>query len=83
MSIDRPAASLVLAEQVGDVADREDGCVGATIRLPDFAAPSAAARFHGSSWSILWAGCSAIRARTSANQACGSTLFNLAVTIRL
>src|SRR6202040_2240272 len=39
--------------------------------------------FHGRSSSIRWAGCSAIRAMTSASQACGSTLFNLAVTIRL
>src|SRR5437763_1642441 len=33
----------VLTEQVGDVADREDGCYRATIRLPDFAVPNAAA----------------------------------------
>src|SRR5436190_22987246 len=32
----------------------------------------------------MWrAGCSAIRARASASQACGSTPFSLAVTIRL
>src|SRR5437016_7973730 len=40
-------------------------------------------QFHGRSSSIRWAGCSAIRARTSASQACGSTSFILAVTIRL
>src|SRR6478735_7738655 len=40
-------------------------------------------QFHGSSSSSLWTGCSAMRARTSASQACGSTSFILAVTIRL
>src|SRR5665213_956725 len=38
---------------------------------------------HGSSSSILLAGCPAIRASTSASQACASILFILAVTIRL
>src|SRR3954447_15740424 len=40
-------------------------------------------QFHGSNSSIRWAGCPAMRARTSASQACGSISFNLAVTIRL
>src|SRR5258705_5765892 len=40
-------------------------------------------QFHGSSSLSLWTGCSAMRARTSASQACGSTSFILAVTIRL
>src|SRR6266404_1673420 len=40
-------------------------------------------QFQGSSSSSLWTGCSAIRARTSASQACGSTSFILAVTMML
>jgi hypothetical protein len=52
-------------------------------RVPDGRAVERGRQFHGRSSSIRWAGCSAIRARTSASQACGSTSFNLAVTIRL
>src|ERR1700682_3343946 len=36
-------------------------------------------QFHGSSSSSGWTGCSAMRAKTSASQACGSTSFILAV----
>src|SRR3954468_17913031 len=73
----------VLAEQIGDVADREDGAdrrhdQAAWLRAAEFGR-----QFHGSSSSIRWAGCPAMRARTSASQACGSTSFSLAVTIRL
>src|SRR4051812_42257330 len=73
----------VFAEQIGDVADREDGAdrrhdQAAWLRAAEFGR-----QFHGSNSSILWAGCPAMRARTSASQACGSTSFNLAVTIRL
>ena len=73
----------VLAEPSGDVADRKDGAdrrhgQAAWLRGVEFGR-----QFHGSSSSIRWAGCPAMRARTSARQACGSTLFNLAVTIRL
>src|SRR5205823_11630591 len=42
-----------------------------------------ACQFHGSNSSSFWAGCSAMRPRTSASQACGSISFILAVTIRL
>src|SRR3954454_1249060 len=73
----------VLAEQIGDVADREDGAdrrhgQAAWLRAAEFGR-----QFHGSNSSIRWAGCPAMRAKTSASQACGSALFNLAVTIRL
>lgn len=40
-------------------------------------------QFQGSNSSGRWAGCVAIRARTSVSQACGSTRFILAVTMRL
>jgi hypothetical protein len=40
-------------------------------------------QFQGSSSSNSLAGCSAMRARTSGSQACGSISFILAVTIRL
>src|ERR1035437_11010164 len=40
-------------------------------------------QFQGSSSSSFWTGCSAMRARTSASQVCGSMSFILAVTIRL
>src|SRR6266446_10653617 len=40
------------------------------------------AQFQGSSSSTRLAGCSAMRARMSASQACGSTSFSLAVTMR-
>src|ERR1700757_634278 len=40
-------------------------------------------QFQGSSSSSRWAGWAAMRASTSANQACGSTPFILAETIRL
>lgn len=48
------------------------------------AGSAAAARrqFHGSNSSSRCAGCPAMRARTSANQACGSTPFIFAVTMR-
>ena len=36
-------------------------------------------QFHGSSSSSFWTGCSAMRASTSASQACGSTSLSLAV----
>ena len=38
-----------------------------------------ACQFHGSNSSSFWAGCSAMRPRTSASQACGSISFILAV----
>jgi hypothetical protein len=40
-------------------------------------------QFQGSSSSNRWAGWAAMRERTSLSQACGSTPFILAVTIRL
>src|SRR5450631_2286877 len=40
-------------------------------------------QFHGNNSASRWTGCSAMRARTSASHACGSTSFIFAVTIRL
>src|SRR5438445_6061746 len=75
--------AFVLAEQVGDVVDREDGADGHHGQAAWVCGAKRGCQFHGRRSSILWAGCSAMRARTSASQACGSMLFNLAVTIRL
>ena len=73
----------VFAEQIGDVADREDGADCRHDQAAWLRAADLGRQFHGSNSSIRWAGCPAMRARTSASQACGSTSFNLAVTIRL
>ena len=54
-------------------------------RRREFQAASAVAglaQFQGSSSSSWFAGCSAMRARTSASQACGSTSLSLAVPIK-
>jgi hypothetical protein len=74
---------VVLAEQVGDVADGEDMCDGVDDQAASLCGAEHGRQFHGKSSSILRAGCSAMRARMSASQACGSTSFNLAVTIKL
>ena len=73
----------VFAEQSGDVADRKDGADRRHDQAAWLRGAEPDRQFHGSNSSIRWAGCPAMRARTSANQACGSTSFNLAVTIRL
>ena len=63
--------------------DGEDVAVmAAMVRLPGCRA-LAGRQFHGSSSSSREPDGSAMRARTSASQACGSTSFILAVTIRL
>ena len=46
----------VLAEQVGDVADREDGCDRRHDQAARLCGAERGCQFHGSSWSILWAG---------------------------
>src|SRR6202022_3962279 len=71
--------------------DRDDGLFGIRqARGSTFRCQAAALlgsvvfrQFHGSSSSSLWMGCSAMRAKTSASQACGSTSFILAVTTRM
>src|SRR3954453_14634386 len=73
----------VFAEQIGEVADREDGADRRHDQAAWLRGAEPDRQFHGSNSSILWAGCPAMRARTSASQACGSTSFNLAVPIRL
>src|SRR5258708_7228980 len=73
----------VLAEQVGDVADGEDGADRRHGQAAWLRGADLGRQFHGSNSSMSRAGCSAMRARTSASQASGSTSFNLAVTIRL
>src|SRR6185437_7117479 len=84
---DVPQPVLVLTEHVGDAGDGVD-----MMNLVDRGQGQAAAaamtdalgvQFHGSNWSSRWAGYVAIRAKTSASQACGSTSFILAVTMRL
>src|SRR5262245_16234269 len=52
------------------------GCHAASLRRS-----ISAAQFHGKSSSSLWIAWSLRRARTSASQACGSTLLSLAVMI--
>jgi len=73
----------VLAEQVGDVANGKDMGDDGHDQAARLCGAERGRQFHGSSSSILCAECSAMRARTSASQACGSMSFNLAVTIRL
>jgi hypothetical protein len=68
---------------VGDAGEGESGCDSARLRPPGQRAAGVGRQVHGSSSSILWAGCSAIRLRTSASQACGLTLFIFAVVMRL
>src|SRR3954452_5910802 len=73
----------VVAEHSGDVADREDGADRRHNQAAWLRGAEPGRQFPGRSSSILWAGCPAMRAGTSASQACGSTSFGLAVTIRL
>src|SRR6478736_8170642 len=82
-----PQPVLVLAEHLGDAGDGVD-----MMNLVDLGQGHAAAatmtdalsvQFHGSNSFSRWAGYVAIRAKTSASQACGSTSFILAVTMRL
>src|SRR5215212_1076645 len=73
----------VFAEQSGEVADREDGADRRHDQAAWLRGAEPDRQFHGSNSSCLWAGCPAMRARTSASQACRSTSFSLAVTIRL
>lgn len=73
----------VFAEQFGNIADREDGADRRHDQAAWLRGADPGRQFHGSNSSIRWAGCPAMRARTSASQACGSTSFSLAVTIRL
>ncbi len=73
----------VFAEQSGEAADRKDGADRRHDQAARLRAAEFGRQFQGSNSSIRRAGCPAMRARTSASQACGSTLFNLAVTIRL
>jgi hypothetical protein len=73
----------VFAEQSGDIADRIDGAERRHDQAARLRAAGFGRQFQGSSSSIWRAGCPAMRARTSASQACGSTSFSLAVTIRL
>jgi hypothetical protein len=81
---------LVLAEHRGDASDGVDvvDLVDLGQDLKDQAAAAVIVdtlgiQFHGSNSSSRWAGWVAILASVSASQACGSTLFILAVTIRL
>ena len=84
---DVPQPVLILAEHFGDAGDGVD-----MMNLVDRGQGHAAAaamtdalgvQFHGSNSSSRWAGYVAIRAKTSASQACGSTSFILAETMRL
>src|SRR5580704_11394939 len=84
---DVPQPVLVLAEHFSDEGNGAD-----MMNLVDGGQGQAAAanmadslgvQFHGNRSSSRWAGYIAIRARTSASQACGSTSFILAVTMRL
>src|SRR5258708_6508829 len=69
---------LILAEHPCDTSDGEDGAGSGHGQA---ARARACAQFQGNSSSIRLAGWSAIRARTSASQACGSTSLRLAVTM--
>src|SRR5205807_5803401 len=73
----------ILAEHFGDIGDGEDACDGSQGQAAWLAHARGGRQFQGRSSSSLWTGCSAIRARTSASQACGSTSFILAVTMML
>src|SRR4029077_13650524 len=77
----------ILTEHFGDEGDGAD-----VMNLVDGGHVQAAAvatldacglQFHGSNSLSGWAGYVAMRARTSASQACGSTSFILAETMRL
>src|SRR5438874_13562123 len=83
MWIDSSCSQSSSAELLGDVADGEDGCEGRQVQAARLRSTERGRQFHGSSSSILWAGWSAIRASTSASQACRSTSFNFAVPIKL
>src|SRR4029077_6500110 len=72
----------VLTEEICDVADREDGADRRHAQAA-WRGAERGSQFHGSRSSMSRAGCPAMRARTSASQACGSISFILAVTIRL
>lgn len=75
---------LIFAEHRGDASDGVD-----VVDLVDLGQAQAAAaviagvQFHGSNSSSRCAGCVAILASVLASQACGSTSFIRAVTIRL
>ena len=75
---------LIFAEHRGDASDGVD-----VVDLVDLGQAQAAAaviagvQFHGSNSSSQCAGCVAILASVLASQACGSTSFIRAVTIRL
>src|SRR6185437_6777609 len=80
---DVPQPILVLPEHFGDTGDGVD-MMDLVDRGQGQAAAAAmadalGAQFHGSNSSSRWAGCVAIRVKTSASQACGSTSFILAV----
>src|SRR6476660_1791375 len=83
---DVPPPILVFFEIPGDLGDRRDmmdlvdvGGHAARTEIAD----AGGIQFQGSSSSNRWAGWAAMRERTSLSQACGSTPFLLAVTIRL
>src|SRR5262249_26587122 len=84
---DVPKPVLVLAEHFGDEGDGADMMNLVDRGQGQAAAPTVAdaldVQFHGSNSFSRWAGYMAIRDSTSASQACGSTSFILAVTMRL
>src|SRR5262245_49300242 len=73
---------LLLAQHFGDAGDGEDERDAGHRQAARLMAGTAR-QFHGRRSSSLWTGCSAMRASTSASQACGSMSFILAVTMRL
>src|SRR5207249_7483977 len=74
---------LVLAQHFGDAGDGEDGGDSSHRQAARLMDAAAGRQFHGRSSSSLWTGCSAMRASTSASQACGLMSHILAVTMRL
>ena len=70
---------LILAELLGDVANREDGGYGSHGQAARVTDALAERQLRGRSSSSPWTRCSAMRASTSASQACGSMSLILAV----